>query len=348
MDITGQAERANSPFLWLVLSIIQWIEWCPAPLPIGADNLLYSVYVFNADLFQRYHHRSHTNNVLPAYRHPLAWSSWHIKLTWQFLYIVMKRIRQLFVFNYHKWHEGERGTESVASRQISPIWGSGSGTASPWRWYELKRRQIIKLETIFNMQGSWIVEIGRSAQGRWNSICEGLKQKDRKHWNHFFESGWIFMIEILNLRATVQVTMLYQCQFSGFDKNSIIMEDVTIREITGVFCTIFSAYYDSKMIFFFLNDLWISVWNWDFMFMGIKKTIHMLCHSCLSIVFFWHVDGYIALIYVVVLLQICQLSFRIWWQFSWKQTAIRILGRERWESAIYFSSKVNTQLWNIW
>lgn len=34
--------------------------------------------------------------------HPLAWSSWQIKLTWQFSYIVMKGIRQLFVFNYHK------------------------------------------------------------------------------------------------------------------------------------------------------------------------------------------------------------------------------------------------------
>lgn len=32
------------------------------------------------------------------------------------------------------------------------------------------------------------------------------------------------------------------------------MEDVTIREITEVFCTIFSAYYDSKTIFFKLTS----------------------------------------------------------------------------------------------
>lgn len=67
---------------------------------------------FNADLFQRYHHRSHTNNVLPAYRASLSLVKLTYKinkLTWQFSYIFMKRIRQLFVFNYHKRQEGERG-----------------------------------------------------------------------------------------------------------------------------------------------------------------------------------------------------------------------------------------------
>lgn len=89
----------------------QWIEWRPPPpLPIGADNLLYSVYIFQCWSLPEILSQIYTQIMFYQLTgHPLAWSSWHIKLTWQFSYIVMKRIRGLFVFNYHKWQEGERG-----------------------------------------------------------------------------------------------------------------------------------------------------------------------------------------------------------------------------------------------
>lgn len=107
---------------------------------------------------------------------------------------------------------------------IPCLWGCGaSGKSSLKEWYmswNWKQQQIAESENTLNKCESWVVET--RAQGRWNSICEGLKQKGTRSTLWIRKNReWILVTESLKKKSEFKncgsVNHVVPMKVFGFD-----------------------------------------------------------------------------------------------------------------------------------